>query len=147
MKIQQQSFAIVLKSRCSEKFHKFHWKTTALVFLFNKAEGPQPCNFIEKRLQHKCFPVKFVKFFRASFSTVHLEYVLFKISSDKNLFKDLLAISCTSKSLITCYIHNDKPIWKCIHLPKFAPIDRFYNDLEQISFLLISTLLFFCTSK
>ena len=27
--------------------------------LFNKAAGSQPCNFIKKRLQHRCFPVKF----------------------------------------------------------------------------------------
>ena len=42
MKIQQQSFTNVLKSRCSEKFRKFHWKAAALEFLFNEAEGPQP---------------------------------------------------------------------------------------------------------
>ena len=29
--------------------------------LFNKVAGPQACNFIKKRLQHKCFPVKFAK--------------------------------------------------------------------------------------
>ena len=62
MKIQQQSFTNVLKSRRSQKFRKFYWKKAALVFLFNKVEGPQPCNFIKKRLQHMCFPVKFVKF-------------------------------------------------------------------------------------
>ena len=33
-----------------------------LEFLFNKVAG-HACNFIKKRLQHKCFPVKFVIFF------------------------------------------------------------------------------------
>ena len=27
----------------------------------------QACNFIKKRLQHRCFPMKFIKFFRALF--------------------------------------------------------------------------------
>ena len=32
--------------------------------LFNKAAGPQVNNLIEKRLQHRCFPVNIVKFLR-----------------------------------------------------------------------------------
>ena len=32
--------------------------------LFNIVEGPQACNFINKRLQHWCFPVKFATFLR-----------------------------------------------------------------------------------
>ena len=30
----------------------------------NKVAGPQPCKFIKKRLQHKCFPVNIAKFVR-----------------------------------------------------------------------------------
>ena len=30
---------------------------------FNKLTGFKTCNFIKKRLQHRCFPVKVVKFF------------------------------------------------------------------------------------
>ena len=33
---------------------------------FNKVAGPQACNFIRKRLQHRCFPVKFAIFFRTA---------------------------------------------------------------------------------
>ena len=32
--------------------------------LFNKVAGLQVCNFIKKRLQDRCFPVKFVKVLR-----------------------------------------------------------------------------------
>ena len=32
----------------------------------------QACNFIKKRLQDKCFPMKFTKFLRTSFFTEHL---------------------------------------------------------------------------
>ena len=35
--------------------------------LFNKFAALKPCNFINKRLQHSCFPVKFAKFL--SFNT------------------------------------------------------------------------------
>ena len=40
---QKQSLADVLQNRC------------------------QPCNFIKKRLQHRCFPMKFTKFLRTPF--------------------------------------------------------------------------------
>ena len=32
--------------------------------LFNKVAGLKSCNFIKKRLQHRCFPVNIVKFLR-----------------------------------------------------------------------------------
>ena len=35
--------------------------------LFNEVVGPQACNLIKKRLQHKCFPVKFAKILRTPF--------------------------------------------------------------------------------
>ena len=37
--------------------------------LCNKVAGPQPCIFIKKRFQHRCFPVKFAKFSRTPFLT------------------------------------------------------------------------------
>ena len=39
-------------------------KKLVLESLFNKAAGPKACNFIKKRLQHRCFPVKFSKILR-----------------------------------------------------------------------------------
>ena len=41
--------------RCSLKFRKIYWKTL------------EACNFIKKRLWHRCFPVNFVKFLRTPF--------------------------------------------------------------------------------
>ena len=46
--VQNQSLADVLQNRC------------------------QACNFIKKRLQHRCFPMKFEKFLRAPLFTEHL---------------------------------------------------------------------------
>ena len=33
---------------------------------FNKILGLKACNFIKKRLQHRCYPVKFAKFLKTS---------------------------------------------------------------------------------
>ena len=46
--VQKQSLADVLQNRC------------------------QACNFIKKRLQHRCFPMKFTKSLRTPFFTEHL---------------------------------------------------------------------------
>ena len=46
---------------------KIIWKTPALSTPFNKAAVHETCNFIEKRLQHRCFPVNFEKFLRTTF--------------------------------------------------------------------------------
>ena len=35
--------------------------------LLNKVAGLMACNFVKKSLQHRCFPVKFVKFLRTPF--------------------------------------------------------------------------------
>ena len=39
-------------------------ETPVLECLFNKAAALQVCNFIEKKLQHRCFPVIITKFLR-----------------------------------------------------------------------------------
>ena len=44
-----------------------HRKTPVLAALFDKIAGIQVCKFIKKRLQRRCFPVKFAKFFRTPF--------------------------------------------------------------------------------
>ena len=39
---------------------------------FNKVASLQPWNFIKKRLQHICFPVKFAKFFKNTYFEEYL---------------------------------------------------------------------------
>ena len=56
----------VLSKRCSQKFGKFYRKTPVLESLFDKVAALKTRNVIKKRLQHRCFPVKFAKFFRKS---------------------------------------------------------------------------------
>ena len=58
-KVLKQSFADVLQNRCSEK-----------------VAGLRVCIFIKRRLQYRCFPVKFRKFLRTPFFTEHLWWLL-----------------------------------------------------------------------
>ena len=50
-------------------------QNTCVEVFFNKIAGLQACNFIKKRLQHRCFPVKFTKFLRTPFFTEHLQWL------------------------------------------------------------------------
>ena len=52
-------------------FAKFTGKHLSQSLFFYKAAGLETCNFIKKRLRHRCFPVNFAKFLRTPF-TKHL---------------------------------------------------------------------------
>ena len=57
MNSRSSMFLGVLKNFANFMFHM-------LESLFNKVAGPQLCNFVSKRLQHRCFAVKLAKFLR-----------------------------------------------------------------------------------
>ena len=65
-----------LQIRCSKKCCKFHPKTSVLESLFNKATGLKACNSIKKKLQHRRFPVKFLRtpFFTEEFQWLFLRF-------------------------------------------------------------------------
>ena len=48
-------------------FANFIGKIHVLESLFKKASGPQACNLIKKRLQHRYFPVNLARFSRVIF--------------------------------------------------------------------------------
>ena len=50
-------------------------KTHVLESLFNKISGLKVCNFIRKKLQHRCFPVNIAKFLRTAFSIEDLQWL------------------------------------------------------------------------
>ena len=52
----------LIQAATRENFCNIHRKTPVLESLFIKVASLQPCDFIKKRLQHRCFPVKFAKF-------------------------------------------------------------------------------------
>ena len=55
-----------LKVGVLKNFFDIHRKTPVLESLLISA-GLETCNFIKKRLQHKCFPVNIAKIFKNSF--------------------------------------------------------------------------------
>ena len=57
---QKQPLEVLCKKRGFQTFAKFHRKTPVLEF------RPLDYNFIKKRLQPRCFPVKFSKFLRTT---------------------------------------------------------------------------------
>ena len=64
--------------RCSVRkgdfrnFTKFTGKHLCHSLFFDKVAGRPACNFIKKRLWHRCFPMNFVEFLRTPFFTEHL---------------------------------------------------------------------------
>ena len=46
----------------SLKFRNVQKKTPVLVSPFNRLAGFKTCNFLKKRLQHRCFPMNIAKF-------------------------------------------------------------------------------------
>ena len=73
VKHEKQPPEVFYEKRCSQKFRKFHKKTPVLESLFNEA-----CNFIKKRLQQRCFPVKFAEFLRTTIFKNICERLLLK---------------------------------------------------------------------
>ena len=63
MTLPNPSFTYVLH----RKLHRFNKKIPVLESLFDKATDLKACNFIKKKFQHRCFPVKCAKFVRTPF--------------------------------------------------------------------------------
>ena len=55
--LQKQPLGDVFQNRCSYQFCNIHRKTPVLESFLNKVAGLRVCDFIKKRLQHRCFPV------------------------------------------------------------------------------------------
>ena len=62
-----------------EIFENTYFEVHLQASVLNKVAGPKVCNLIKKRLQHRCFPVKFAKFLRAPISKNIYERLLLSI--------------------------------------------------------------------
>ena len=69
--------------------------------IFKKAAGLKACNFIKKRLQHRCFPVNFAKFLRIPFVTGHHRWLL---------LEGICVRTSLVKILQPCHFHTLKSI-------------------------------------
>ena len=66
--------------------------------LFNKFAGLKACNIINKRLQHRCFPMNIAKMLGKAFPIEHLRWLLVMIYMKFPYFKSSIAFSqCWSK--------------------------------------------------
>ena len=82
------------RSSCSQiyfrtgvlKFCNVHRKIPVLGFLFNKYLDFKACSFIKKRLQRRCFPVKFAKILSTPFFAEHIRSLLLEISYELSLY-------------------------------------------------------------
>ena len=75
----------------------------------------QVCNFIKKRLWHRCFPVNFAKFLRSPLLTKHLRWLLLKRSVRVNRSK-LFNLMKTNQVLYKVEIKHTTKIQKNIPL-------------------------------
>ena len=100
--------------RCSAKkvllkISQVSQESSVLEFLFNKVAGLQACNFIKKKLQHRCFPVRFVKFLRRPILRKHLWRTASQARDITGWIKTLLVktmINCTQKNILQDHLNN-----------------------------------------
>ena len=67
-------------------------KTTVLESLFKKFPGLKACNFVNKRLQYRCFTEKFRKFLRTPFLQNTSSGCFWKKSVKELVFSKILAV-------------------------------------------------------
>ena len=68
------------------KVLQYSQKNTCVESLFNNVASLKTCNFIKKRLQHKCFPVNSATFLRTPILKKICELVLLKPLQDDASF-------------------------------------------------------------
>ena len=61
------------------------------------------CNFIKKRLQHRCFPVKFAQFLRIPFFTGHLRWLLLSFLKQNSKHEKIYSRENASDSVL--FVH------------------------------------------
>ena len=69
-------------------------ETPVLESLFNNAADLQVCDFIKKRLQHRCFPVIIAKFFKNTYFEEHLQTAASVYSKDLLKYKNCVVKIC-----------------------------------------------------
>ena len=110
------------KKSVPRNFAKVTGKHLCQSLFFNKVEGAA-CNFIKKRLRHRCFPVKFVKFLRAPSLTEHVLWLFLANCLNKLVF---FYKNC-SQSSTSLIVYGD--LYSCVNF-NFKSI--FWNILKSI---------------
>ena len=72
-KFQKHLFADILQNRVVKSFAKFTEQHLCWSLFLIKLQPSGLKLFLKKKLQHRCFPLNFVKFIRTPFFTEHLQ--------------------------------------------------------------------------
>ena len=96
---------MLFKKRGFQKCQNFHRKAPVWESLFNKVNDLRPVTLSKKRLQHRCFPVRFPKFLRVLISKNICERVL--LARFVCIFKNKFLISDATKIVQRCIYHSD----------------------------------------
>ena len=115
---------LIKEYECWEKWiiWRFHRKTPMLESVFNKIAGVQAYNFMKRRLQHKCFPVKKTEFLRTTIL--------------KNIWKKKEHLPTTASCLteakyafaINCYM-----CWNQLYISTMV-LQKWFRDLPEVFF-------------
>ena len=86
--------------------------------LFNKVAGLQCCNFIKKRLQHRCFPVNIAKFLRTAILNNICERQLLYLTdfSEQLVFREAISQSSLSNIFISNFYFTFVSLYTFISL-------------------------------
>ena len=76
---------VFCKKGVLRSFTKFTGKRLCQSLFFNKVTGLSPATLLKKRLWHRCFPVRFVKFLRTTFYIEHFWWLLLALITSLNL--------------------------------------------------------------
>ena len=76
-----------------KKIRNIYRKTPVLESPFNRLSGCKTCNFLKKRLRHRCFPLNIAKFLRVP--------ILMKICEQLLLLFLLLTVNISSYGLVS----------------------------------------------
>ena len=80
------------RKRVTENFANFTGKNLRWSLFFNNFANLKTCNVIKKRLQLRCFPVKFAKFLKATCFTEHLLEKKLDLFQKGKLFLDYMFV-------------------------------------------------------
>ena len=105
---------------------------------FNKVAGLKACNFIKKRLEHRCFVVNIAKFIRTAFCMKHIRWLLlflkdihFQESKEKTsvLYRSSRPEGFCKKGVLTNFAKfTGKHLWESLFFNKVAGL-FFFNKV------------------
>ena len=128
---QKQPPEAFCKKGCSWNFDKFHRKTPVLESLFDKVAG---LNFIKKRLQRRCFPVKFAKIFQGRRGFVklgHFDKCLSKTQVKKVLQRKILELFLLDTLKITFWMEDSSQGWTKLQV-LFSKIKALFSISKKV---------------